>query len=186
MMNQNNLAVAVYKSHTEAETAIKELQSSGFDMQKLSIIGRDYHTDQHVVGYYNTSDRMKSWGKTGAFWGGIWGWLFGSAFFFIPGVGPLLFAGPVIGWLVGALEGAVIVGGMSALGAGLVSMGIPENSVLQYETALKIDKFVLIAHGTTEEVAHARDIISSSNTKPESVEEHAAASATAEPALSVK
>jgi hypothetical protein len=86
--------MAVFKSHVEAETAVKELQKSGFDMKKLSIIGRDYHTDEHVVGYYNAGDRMKYWGKLGAFWGGFWGLLFGSPFFFVPGVGPLLFAGP--------------------------------------------------------------------------------------------
>ena len=78
--------MAIYKSHTEAEAAVKELQQSGFDMKKLSIVGRDYHTDENVVGYYNTGDRMKYWGKLGAFWGGIWGLLFGSAFFLIPGV----------------------------------------------------------------------------------------------------
>lgn len=174
-MTPNNSTVAIYKSHTEAEAAVKELQHSGFDMQKLSIIGRDYHTEEHVVGYYNAGDRMKYWGKAGAFWGGIWGWLFGSAFFFIPGIGPLLFAGPVIGWVVGALEGAVIMGGMSALGAGLYSMGIPRNSILQYETALKTDKYVVIAHGTAEEAARAREILS--RTSPESVEEHLHSSA---------
>jgi uncharacterized membrane protein len=86
-MNKNNSIVAVYPSHTAAEAAIKELQQSGFDMKKLSIVGRDYHTDEHVVGYYNAGDRMKVWGKTGAFWGGLWGLLFGSAFFWVPGLG---------------------------------------------------------------------------------------------------
>ena len=148
-MTKNNSVVAIYKSHAEAETAVKELQQSGFDMKKLSIVGRDYHTDEHVVGYYNTGDRMKHWGKTGAFWGGIWGLLFGSAFFLIPGVGPLVMAGPLVGWIVGALEGAVVVGGLSALGAGLYGMGIPKDSILQYETALKSGKFVVIAHGVT-------------------------------------
>ena len=125
-MTKNNAVVAIYKSHAEAETAVKELQQSGFDMKKLSIVGRDYHTDEHVVGYYNTGDRMKHWGKLGAFWGGIWGLLFGSAFFLIPGVGPLLIAGPLVGWIVGALEGAVVVGGLSALGAGLLQPGHPQ------------------------------------------------------------
>ncbi len=169
-MNKCNSTVAIYKSHDEAETAVKELQQSGFDMKHLSIIGRDYHTDEHVVGYYNTSDRMKYWGKAGAFWGGIWGWLFGSAFFFIPGIGPMLFAGPVVSMIVGALEGAVIMGGLSALGAGLYSMGIPRNSVLQYETALKSGKYVVIAHGSAEEASRAHEIIGRTN--PESVEEH--------------
>jgi len=70
-MNKNNSVVAIYKSHAEADAAVKELQQSGFDMKKLSIVGRDYHTDERVVGYYNTGDRMKYWGKLGAFWGGF-------------------------------------------------------------------------------------------------------------------
>jgi hypothetical protein len=78
------------------------------------------------VGYYNTGDRMKYWGKLGAFWGGFWGLLFGSAFLAIPGIGPVLLAGPLVAWIVGALEGAVLVGGVSAIGAGLYGMGIPK------------------------------------------------------------
>ena len=170
MMTKNNSIVAVYLSHTAAEAAIKELQQSGFDMKKLSIVGRDYHTDEHVVGYYNTGDRMKHWGKLGAFWGGIWGLLFGSAFFFIPGVGPLLVAGPLVGWIVGALEGAVVVGGLSAIGAGLYSLGIPKDSILQYETALKTGKYVLIVHGSTDDIIHAKEILN--RTKPETLEHH--------------
>jgi hypothetical protein len=177
IMTENNAVVAIYKSHPEAEAAIKELQQSGFDMKKLSIVGRDYHTDENVVGYYTTGDRMKYWGGVGAFWGWIWGCLFGSALFMIPGVGPLLMAGPVVGWLLGALGEAVLVGGLSALGAGLYSQGIPKNSVLKYETAVKSGKFVLIAHGTTLDATRARDIISATN--PEAVEHHELAPAEA-------
>jgi hypothetical protein len=169
-MNDNNAIVAVYPSHLAAELAVKELQKSGFDMRKLSIVGRDYHTDEQVVGYYNAGDRMKAWGKTGAFWGGIWGLLFGSAFFFIPGVGPLFMAGPLVGWILGGLEGAVVVGGLSALGAGLFSVGIPKDSVLQYETAIKTGKYVLIAHGSAADAANAKDILN--RTKPESIVQH--------------
>ncbi len=52
-----------------------------------------------------------------------------------------------------------MVGGLTAVGAGLYSIGIPKDSVLKYETALKADKFILIAHGTAAEVAKAKDII---------------------------
>jgi len=158
-MSETNSVVAVYKTHTQAEEAVKELQKSGFDMKKMSIVGKDYHTDEHVVGYYNTSDRTKYWGKLGAFWGGLWGVLFGAAFFAIPGIGPVLVAGPLVAWIVGALEGAAVTGGLSALGAGLYSIGIPKDSVVTYETALKSDKFLLLAHGTANEVAKARSII---------------------------
>src|SRR5665213_4200980 len=173
-MSEMNSAVAVYKTHSAAEEAIKELQKSGFDMKKMSIVGKDYHTDEQVVGYYNTGDRMKYWGKMGAFWGGVWGWLFGAAFFMIPGIVPILVAGPLVAWIVGSLEGAVLIGGLSALGAGLYSIGIPKDSVVKYETALKSDKFLVLAHGTPEEVAKARDIMRS--TSPDEVTMHAATS----------
>jgi hypothetical protein len=138
----------------------------------LSIVGKGSHTDEHVVGYYNAGDRMKYWGKTGAFWGGFWGLLFGAAFFAIPGLGPVLAAGPVVSWIVGALEGAVVFGGLSAVGAGLYSMGIPKDSVLRYELALKTDKYLLMVHGTASEVVRARDIIET--TQPVSVTLHSA------------
>jgi hypothetical protein len=102
---------------------------------------------------------MKYWGAQGAFWGGVWGMLFGTAFFAIPGVGPVLMAGPLVAWIIAALEGAVVVGGLSALGAGLYSIGIPKDSVVKYEAALKTDKFLLLAHGTASEVSKARDIM---------------------------
>jgi len=158
-MSIHNSVVAVYLTHPEADEAVKELQRCGVDMHQLSIIGKGYHTDEHAVGYYNTGDRMKYWGKIGAFWGGFWGLLFGAAFFSIPGLGPILAAGPVVAWIVAGLEGAVVVGGVSALGAGLYSMGIPKDSIVKYETALKTDQFLLIVHGTAAEVAKARDII---------------------------
>ena len=158
-MSETNSVVAIYETHSQAEEAVKELQKAGFDMKKMSIVGKDYHTDEHVVGYYNASDRMKYWGKQGAFWGGLWGILFGAAFFAIPGIGPVLVAGPLVAWIIGALEGAVVVGGLSAVGAGLYSIGIPKDSVVQYEAALKSDKFLVLAHGTAAEVAKARDIM---------------------------
>jgi len=141
-------------------------------MKKLSIVGKDYHTDESVVGYYNAGDRMKYWGKQGAFWGGLWGMLFGAAFFAIPGLGPILVAGPLVAWIIGALEGAVVVGGLSALGAGLYSIGIPKDSIVQYEEALKADKFLVLAHGTTDDVAKARGILET--THPLNITTHGA------------
>jgi hypothetical protein len=154
--------VAVFSQHSAAENAIKELKGGGFDVKKLAVVGRDYQTEESVVGFYNTGDRMKFWGKWGAFWGGLWGLLFGAAFLIIPGIGPVVAAGSIVDWIIAGLEGAVVVGGLSALGAGLYSLGIPKNSVLKYETSIKAGKFVLIAHGTADEVAKARDILKTS------------------------
>ena len=143
-MSEKNLVVSIFDTHPEAELAIKELQDAGFDIKKLSVVGKDYQIDEHVVGYYNTGDRVKYWGKSGAFLGGLWRFLLGSAFFFIPGIGPLVVGGPLVMWIVGALEGAAIMGGLNAFGAALYSMGIPKDSILKYETSLKSDKFLLI------------------------------------------
>ena len=162
-MEKQNVTVGIFESHESAETAIKELQISGYDMKKLSIIGKDYHTEEHVVGFYNTGDRIKAWGKLGAFWGGLFGILFGSAFFFIPGVGQVMVFGPLVSWIIGALESALVVGGFSALGAALFSMGIPKDSIVRYETALKANKFLVIAHGTIEEVEQARQILNTTS-----------------------
>jgi len=158
-MTEVDSVVAIYETHGQAESAIKELQEAGVDMKSLSVAARGTHTDEHVVGYYNAGDRMKYWGKIGAFWGGFWSLLFGSAFFAIPGIGPILVAGPLVAWIIGALEGAVVVGGVSAIGAGLVSIGIPKDSVVKYDVALKTDKFLLLVHGTPEAVERARRII---------------------------
>jgi len=163
--------ISIYPTHEAAESAVKALEKAGFDMKKLSILGRDYHTDEHVTGYYNTGDRVRVWGQTGAFWGGLWGFMVGSAFFWIPGIGPLLVAGPMVSWIVGALEGAILGAGLSAVGAGLYSIGIPHDSILRFESALKTGKFVLIASGTELDAAQAQDILR--ETSPETLESHA-------------
>jgi hypothetical protein len=165
--------VAIYETHEQAELAIKDLQEAGIDMKSLSIAAKDTHTDEHVVGYYNAGDRMKYWGKMGAFWGGFWGLLLGSAAFMIPGIGPLLVAGPLVGWIVAGLEGAVIVGGVSAAGAGLFSLGIPKDSVLKYDVALKSDAYLLLFHGGHDEAVRVENLLVKSG--PTSLDIHAAA-----------
>jgi len=169
-MKSNSVVVATYQSHDEAAAALKTLQQSGFDMKQLSIVGHHYHNDEELIGCYDTGDRMKYWGEIGALWGGIWGMLIGSAFFLVPGIGPLLVAGPLVSCIVGSLEGAVVVGGVSALAAGLYSLGIPQDSILEYEAALRSGKYVVIAHCAPEETVHIREIIK--HTNPEPTAEH--------------
>ena len=151
--------VATFDTHRQAEQGVKELQKSGFNMNKLSIIGRGYHSEEHPLGFYTSGDRIRTWGGIGAFWGGLWGILFGAAFFWVPGFGPLAVAGPIVGMLAGGLEGAAVVGGASALVAALMSLGLPKRSAIKYETLLKADKYLVIAHGNAEEVDNAREIL---------------------------
>ncbi|WP_299731332.1 general stress protein [uncultured Endozoicomonas sp.] len=170
-MDTPNTCVATYKTHHAADDAVKQLQKSGFDMKKISVVGNDYHTDEHVVGYYNTGDRMKAWGKIGAFWGGLWGILVGAAFFVIPGIGPLVIAGPLTAAIVGGLEGAAVMGGLSALGGGLAGMGIPKDSIVRYENSLSAGSFLVLYNDVENKVAEASKVLME-NTEHDSVETH--------------
>lgn len=158
-MTKNNCVIAVYKTHLKAEEAVRDLLKSGLNMRQCSIMGQGFHTEEDVVGFYNAGDRMIYWGKQGAFWGGVWGLLFGSGFFWIPGIGTVLVGGALVSAMAGALEGAAVVGGLNVLGAGLYSIGIPQDSILMYETAIKANKFVVIFHGTADESVKAKEVL---------------------------
>lgn len=172
-MSNTDFAVAVYDSHRQAEDAIHTLAKAGFDMKKISIVGKDYHTEEHVVGYFNAGDRAKFFGKLGAFWGGLTGMLLGSALMFVPVVGHIVVLGPVAATLAGGLQGAVLGGGASALVGALTALGIPKDSVLRYETALKADKFLVLVHGGTDTVRRAQQILERAGS--DDVETHIAA-----------
>ena len=159
-MKSEEFIVHVSSTHVEAAEAIRLLSRSGLDVKNLSLIGKGYHSEEHPVGFYAAGDRIKSWGGVGAFWGGVWGFLLAPAVFLLPGLGLIAMAGPVVSALGGALEGAVVVGGLSAVGGALTQIGIPKDQMIKYETALKADKYVLMVHGSTEELERARSVLS--------------------------
>ena len=146
-MNSTLLISYIFDTHVAAEEAVKTLGRAGFDIKKISIIGKGYHSEEHPVGFYIAGDKIKSWGSNGAFWGGLWGILFLPAVFLIPGFGVVAMAGPFVSVLISALEGAVIVGGLSAIGAALSRVGVNSNQIIKYELAIKADQFVLLIHG---------------------------------------
>ena len=163
-MQSQSPPVYVFKSHAEADEAVRALSKAGFDVTKLSIIGKGYHTEEKLMGFYTKGDRIKSWGASGAFWGGIWGLLLAPAVFLIPGVGLVAMAGPVVATLVGGLEGAVVVGGVSALVAALTQGGLPKDRALKVEAALKVDKYLLIVHGTAEDASKVTSVLGEAKT----------------------
>ena len=172
-MEHPESVIAVYKDHQAAEAAIKKLTAAGFDMKDLSVVGKGYHTEEKVVGFYNIGDRIKFWGTRGAFWGGFWGLFFGGLFMTIPVVGHVVILGYLAAVVVSGVENAIIVGGLSALGAALYAMGIPKDSVIQYENALKADDFLVMVHGRNDEIERARIVLGT--TGASRVDVHAAA-----------
>jgi len=169
-MGQADSVVAVFADHLAAEAAVKKLAASGFDMKDLSVVGKGYHTEEKVVGFYSNGDRITFWGARGAFWGGLWGLFFGGLFLTVPVLGHVIVLGYLAATLVSGIESAVLVGGMSAVGAALYGLGVPKDSVVQYETAVKADRFLVMAHGSAKEVAGAKATLATFG--PSSLEIH--------------
>lgn len=173
-MPTSDTAIAVFDEHSAAEEAVKKLAQAGFDIKKLSIVGKGFHTEEKVIGFYNTGDRMTFWGVRGAFWGSLWGVLFGGVFLTVPPIGPVIVVGYLTATLIAMVEGAAIVGSASVLAAALASIGIPKDSVINYETAIKSDGFLVMVHGPADEIARGKAIMATANasridvhTKPE-------------------
>lgn len=158
-MDDHDAPVYIFRTHKEADAAIRLLMNAGFDARQLSLIGKGHHSEQHPVGFYAADDRIKSWGGAGAFWGGFWNLLFAPAVFFLPGLGLVAMAGPFVSLLVGVLEGAVLMGGVSAIGAALTQFGVPDEQVIKIENALTVDSYVLMIHGTAAEAHEARMLL---------------------------
>jgi hypothetical protein len=159
------ILVAVHRGHLEVEKALAELMRSHLSLRPVSVVGADYHTQENVFGYYSTSRRFEAWGSFGAFWSGVWAALTGEGVFFIPGIGSLLMGGPVVGWLVEALEAGVMVEGLSPLGAALVTNGVPADDMRHFEIALRHNEFLLIVSAPQTVIAEARAIVEPTATR---------------------
>ena len=72
-METTDAVIAVFSDHNAAETAVKQLTAAGFEMKNLSVVGKGYHSEEKIVGFYSAGDRIRFWGGRGAFWGGLWG-----------------------------------------------------------------------------------------------------------------
>lgn len=158
-MSHENIDAVILRTHTEAENAVQEMQRAGFDMKKISIVGKDFQSKGHAVGYYNAGDGINYWGKQGAFWGEMWDRLTGSAFLLIPDIGPLAVGGPLVAAIVAGLQGTFIVRGLSSLGAGFNCLGIPWDRIQAYEDAIKGEMLVLVLQGSASELAKAMEIL---------------------------
>ena len=159
--------VGSFPSHAEAERVVLELQKEGFDLQKLSIIGKDYQTAEQVRGFLTWKDTAQAGAAGGGYWGrfvgGLFGILAGAGMLFIPGMAPIVVAGPIVGLLAGWLEGTLI-GGVSGAAVGglagaLGGLGIPKHEVLKYETKIQAGEFMLLITGSDEDVSQVKQLL---------------------------
>ncbi len=166
-MTYTHTVVANFPSHPEAEEIVLELQKQGFDMQKLSIIGKDYQTTEHVRGFLTWKDTAKAGAAGGGYWGsfvgGLFGILAGAGVLFIPGVAPIIIAGPIAGvlagWLEGTLVGAAGAAAVGGLAGALAGLGIPKHELVKYETQIQAGEFIILVTGSNEDISQARQML---------------------------
>jgi hypothetical protein len=158
-MKTSGSIVAVFTAHQAVETAVKRLAVAGFEMKCLSVVGRGYHPQETAVGFYSTGEKGKFWGARGTFWGGQWKQFLGGAFLTTPTLGPVVILGYLAPIAISAVETAAVVRGLSAVGTALYGIGIPKDSALTYEAALKADAFLVMAHGTAATMISARSLL---------------------------
>ena len=148
--------VASYRSHTDAEAAVRRLSDGGLPINQISIIGRNFETHEDVQGFYRPADAALDGASQGAWFGGLFGLMMGAmGFFVMPAVGALMVMGPLSGMIAGAIGGA----GVGALINGLVASGIPREQALKYQERLQAGEFLVVVHGSADSVARAHEIL---------------------------
>jgi hypothetical protein len=166
---KESVLVAVYDNEAGAQRAVAKLSEKGCAMDMVSVLGRAHPSGDDVLGIYYTSAgaRMKAWAKQGALWGALWGMLTGAAALFVlPGLGPVLAAGPIVEAMISALGGGVLgaafggtLGGAAMTGAAAAThlmtvmhrMGIPHEQLDQLHAAIEQGHYVLLLRKATTE-----------------------------------
>jgi len=156
-------AVAIYDNMSTVEVAVRSLDQAGFPTVQISILAQGSERENEYE-YVSVSEAAKRGAIIGAGIGGLFGLLIDAASVWVPGFGPMLVAGPLAAALLGGLEGAVA----GAAGAGLLDkilgQDVPEEYCLKYAEQLKRGKYLVIVHGSAQEIDAARHILKSTET----------------------
>src|SRR5262245_25999056 len=151
--------IAMYPDHASAENAVRQLQSEGIPMQQVSIIGKDFQAVERPVGFVTTGSVAKDGAKIGGWTGGLFGLLAGAAFLILPGVGPVIIAGPLAAALLGGLEGALAGATLGGLTGALVGLGVSKDKAIRYESAVKAGKFLVTVQGDPPQIERAKSLL---------------------------
>jgi len=155
------MAICVYglaKSDAQAIRIANRLRENGFGPDDISILAPDGSGVRDLAHVNSTKapEGAVAGAGTGALLGGALGWAAGIGALAIPGVGPLIAAGPILATLTGLAVGGT-VGGLSGA---LVGLGIPEYEAQQYEGKLREGNVLMCVHaGDSEEAARARKVL---------------------------
>lgn len=134
--------VGVFETEQEAAKAIGELQRRGVPTDAISIIAKDDRDVETVTEETGTKapEGVATGAATGGVLGGVVGLMAGVGALAIPGIGPILAAGPIAATLAGAAVGA----GTGGLFGGLIGLGIPEDEAKEYETYIDQGRILVL------------------------------------------
>lgn len=162
-MHASGSVIAVFADHGAAENAVRRLTQDGFAVDSLSVLGKAYDRGDKAVGFFDTGGKVRFWGERGAFWGRLWSLFSGGLFVTVPAVGHVIVLGGLATRAMSAVDDANRAGGSNAIGIALSGIGIPSDSVIQYEFAVKADGYIVMAHGAGTDFAHARGVLVASD-----------------------
>ncbi|MGA7594601.1 MAG: hypothetical protein WCA64_05325, partial [Gallionella sp.] len=151
-MNTNNLVGAVFDKPDDAFATVEGMIKIDFPMDQVSVLHKAGGQGDDFLGftYTNEKARFKVWGTQGALWGSLGGLLAGAAgLFLLPGIGPVLIAGPLIDALLGAAVGAGLMttGALAThLTIALRRACIPEDKLEILHQAVMDGKTVVLLH----------------------------------------
>jgi len=158
MAGKNTAAFGIYPGSAEAERAVDTLISAGFSGNDISVLLPDNEGTRDFAHEKNTKapEGATTGVITGGAVGGTLGLLAGIGALAIPGIGPLIAAGPIMAALAGVGAG----GALGGLVGALVGMGIPEYEAKRYEGHVKNGGVLLSIHcDTSDEVSRAKDLL---------------------------
>ena len=162
--------IAVFAHHHAADVAVRRLVAAGCDKANLSVVGRGCHTADDAVAISSKGERIRFWGPRGEFWGGLWGLFFGGLFLTFPGMGIVIVLGYLAATTMLAVEDETGADGFGVL-ALLAGLGVTSGIAARYEAAVKADGFLVMAHGSPDDVAHAEKVLAAA--RPLILEAHA-------------
>jgi len=151
--------VAVFEWADRVEAAVETLQAAGFDPRKLSIIAKDDHSGERLLGWASAGRRVRFWGRLAPTWDRLAQRLSGAAFMFVPFVGHLVVLGSVAEWLTDDQPGHGCAEGATRLWRLLARVGVPSRDGIALESALREYDFMLVAAGTPEDAQIARRLL---------------------------
>ncbi|PJN90958.1 general stress protein [Bacillus sp. mrc49] len=134
--------IGVYETGEEAIKAVEALQADGYNRDDISVVAKDKEELRTVNEKTGTKaeEGLAAGAATGGILGGAAGLLAGVGALAIPGIGPVLAAGPLAATLAGAAVGA----GTGGLAGTLIGMGLPEDEANRYEADVKSGKLLVL------------------------------------------